>query len=109
MNFFALWVKGAIKKVKADDKEGHLFAEYDTMYFTKEELERSLHLQKQPVHLPHYRHCIRKWTSDSSILLINVDSRKGNLNLLKEQEDNKKTSVEEDGASKVVKIGENQQ
>jgi hypothetical protein len=46
MNFFALWVKGAIKKVKADDKEGHLFAEYDTMYFTKEELERSLHLQK---------------------------------------------------------------
>jgi hypothetical protein len=42
-------------------------------------------------------------------LLINVDSRKGNLNLLKEQEDNKKTSVEEDGASKVVKIGENQQ
>ena len=45
MNFFALWVKGAIKKVKADDKEGHLFAEYDTMYFTKEELEMSLHLQ----------------------------------------------------------------
>jgi hypothetical protein len=86
-----------------------LFAEYDTMYFTKEELERSLHLKKQPVHLLHYRHCIRKWTSDSSILLINVDSKKGNLNLLKEQEDNKKTSVEEDGASKVVKIGEYQQ
>jgi hypothetical protein len=64
------------------------------MYFTKEELEMSLHLQKQPVHLPHYRHCIRKWTSDSSILLlINVDSRKGNLNLLKEQEDNKEPAL----------------
>jgi hypothetical protein len=48
------------------------------------------------------------WTRDSSILLVNIDSGKRNLNMLKEQEGNKKPSVE-DGASKAVLIGENQQ